>query len=580
MIRKLEVENFKRFRKATFDLDDRLVIVGPNNCGKTTFLQAISLWAEAWRRWSEDEDASRWLRDGVGAEVRTSEHGYVMTSVADLRSVSVLDFAELWHNKNVRDPVVLEMHTRDWRVALELRFRNSSEIAACPAGTVPAKELHACVRRPLSIVHVPSALRIEDDEAELAENVLPHRLSSGRGASVLRNMLLHLSSNDWRTLDDGIRSLFGYAIIRPSKSDPLRVYYRHSEADNLLEVSCAGSGFLQVLLLYSSLLYRRSNVVLVDEPDMHLHRLLQNEVYSYLDRITGLLPDKDSSNQARHSPERRNQLIVSTHSDVLVDNVDPARLRSMTATELIGVRGKVLKDALRFVTNSQVHTALAEGRILYVEGDTDVPILRAWAKTIGHRLLSFLERPFVEHTAEREEKAFAQRHYRALAIIVPSLSGIELRDRNRGGLSRNNRDKAFQQTPPRIYWQRYEIENYLVHGDAILRLVERRGGKAARTRADAHIERTWPRMVVEEPFEDNPFHEAKGKGIIAPVMESAGLPWNDRECVAIAEEMTAAEVHPEVKEKLDQIATKLDWHNGVRTNPDRTKTSLQPEGGP
>ena len=58
MIRKLEVRNFKRFRDATFELDDQLVIVGSNNCGKTTVLQAIALWAEAWGHWSQDAAAS------------------------------------------------------------------------------------------------------------------------------------------------------------------------------------------------------------------------------------------------------------------------------------------------------------------------------------------------------------------------------------------------------------------------------------------------------------------------------------------------------------------------------------------
>ena len=560
MIRKLEVRNFKRFKAASFDLDDRLVIVGPNNCGKTTLLQAISLWAEAWWYWSDDEGASRWLREDGSAPVRTSENGYVTTTVDTVRSVSVLDFADLWYNKVVQEPVVLEMHTTEWRVALELHFRTSATLAVRPADTVPAKELRACARRPLAPVYISSALRIEDDEAELADHILPIRLSRGHGASVLRNMLLRLSESGdaWDALVNSIQSMFGYAVSRPSRGDPLRVYYRHSESDALLEIACAGSGFIQVLLLFSSLLYSRANIILVDEPDMHLHRLLQNEVYGQLDRATHLLLSRNYRGQASHPRRERDQLIVSTHSDVLVDEVDMDRLRSVTNTGLLDVQDKrVLKRTLRVVSNSDIHTALVVGRILYVEGKTDVPILRAWAKAIGHPMLSFLEKPFVVPTAKKEGREFAKTHYRALHTLVPSLRGIELRDRNNKDISQNARDEAMRSTPPRTYWHRYEIENYLLHPDAIMRVVVRRGGNKAKTRAEEHLEGNWPPVVIKYPLEDNLFFDNKGKGIIAKVMESAGLSWRDRECVEIAEEMTAAEVHPDVEKKLDELAAEL-----------------------
>ena len=560
MIRKLEVRNFKRFKSASFDLDDRLVIVGPNNCGKTTLLQAISLWAEVWWHWSKDEAAAGWLREDGSAPVRTSENGYATNTVDTVRSVSVLDFADLWYNKVVQEPVVLEMHTTEWHVALELHFRTSATLAVRPADAVPAKELRACLRGPLAPVYISSALRIEDNEAELADHILPIRLSCGRGASVLKNMLLRLSeSNDaWDALVRSIHSLFGYTLSRPSRGDPLRVYYRHSETDALLEIACAGSGFLQVLLLFASLLYGRANVVLVDEPDMHLHRLLQNEVYTQLDRAPNLLLGKNSCDQARHPHKERGQLMVSTHSDVLVDEVDMDRLRSVTNTGLLEVRKpSVLKDALRVVTNSHIHTALVVGRVLYVEGKTDVPILRAWAKAIGHPMLSFLEKPFAVHTAKKDGGAFAQKHYRALHTVVPSLRGIELRDRNSQDIEQSTRDEAMRLTPPRTYWHRYEIENYLLHPDAILRVVARREGSKAKARAEKHFEGNWPRVVIDDPLENSHFLDTKGKGIIANVMESAGVPWRDRECVEIAEEMTATEVHPDVEKKLDELAVEL-----------------------
>lgn len=43
----LEIENFKQFgERQRIELDHPTVLIGPNNCGKTTALQAIALWSE------------------------------------------------------------------------------------------------------------------------------------------------------------------------------------------------------------------------------------------------------------------------------------------------------------------------------------------------------------------------------------------------------------------------------------------------------------------------------------------------------------------------------------------------------
>lgn len=44
----LEIENFKRFGdKQRIELDHPAVLIGPNNCGKTSAIQALALWSQA-----------------------------------------------------------------------------------------------------------------------------------------------------------------------------------------------------------------------------------------------------------------------------------------------------------------------------------------------------------------------------------------------------------------------------------------------------------------------------------------------------------------------------------------------------
>jgi len=55
----LEIENFKTFGdKQRIDLEHPAVIIGPNNCGKTSVIQALALWSQAVKTWYEARKSS------------------------------------------------------------------------------------------------------------------------------------------------------------------------------------------------------------------------------------------------------------------------------------------------------------------------------------------------------------------------------------------------------------------------------------------------------------------------------------------------------------------------------------------
>ena len=51
MLTKLTVRNFKALEEAEVPLGQNVVLVGPNNAGKTTALQALALWQTGLREW-------------------------------------------------------------------------------------------------------------------------------------------------------------------------------------------------------------------------------------------------------------------------------------------------------------------------------------------------------------------------------------------------------------------------------------------------------------------------------------------------------------------------------------------------
>ena len=53
MLTRLRARNFKRFDSLDIELGQSVVLIGPNNSGKTSALQALALWEIGLRRWNE-----------------------------------------------------------------------------------------------------------------------------------------------------------------------------------------------------------------------------------------------------------------------------------------------------------------------------------------------------------------------------------------------------------------------------------------------------------------------------------------------------------------------------------------------
>ena len=109
----------------------------------------------------------------------------------------------------------------------------------------------------------------------------------------------------------------------------------------------------------------------------------------------------------------------------------------------------------------------------------------------------------------------------------------------------------------RVFWSRYEIENYLIHPEAILRFVSRSLGDEEAEKVKKYMEGYLPPVLFEKPFEATAADRAKGKVTIAEVLTSAGVEIGESEYYGVAGAMTPDEIHPDVIEMLDQIEDQL-----------------------
>jgi hypothetical protein len=379
-------------------------------------------------------------------------------------------------------------------------------------------------------------------------------LGQAKPGEVLRNLLVeaHKSEQAWTELETSIRRLFGYELIPPDATGPdILAEYTARPGATRLDIASAGSGFQQVLMLLTFLYTRPASVLLVDEPDAHLHVILQDAIYGELRAV---------------ATKQNSQLILATHSEVIINSVDPTELCVMLATPrplAQGEQGRLIKS-LKVLTNTDIMVAAEAPGVLYLENYTDLEILREWARILNHPVYKSLAvnlfwKPAVIETRPGASGISARDHYDALKLVRADIPGLLLVD--------GDAHRDIQPTPitgqglQRLRWRRYEIENYLLHPDALARYVEKvvGGPEAARIHLEdlrRHFEQTYPAAFLQDPFGDYPYlMRSKARtDLLPPALAAAGLPGIPyTRYHEIAAVMKPEEIHPEVQEKLDAV---------------------------
>jgi len=549
MIRRVAVSRFKKFRHLEFDLEEQALIAGPNNSGKSTLLQALAIWAEL---------GEIWLRSNVelGRQDYQSLHRVEVT-VATFRTLAVSSFDELWHNQNTREPITITVSADDWNVGFELSYQDATIATVGPVTDISIPDLEAYAKNPPKALYVPSLSGLDIEEPEYSEGVVATRLAHGKGGMVLRNMVQAASRDGakWSTLQSTVKSFFGFELSMPSGVDPITARYRHSARDHWYDLLNGASGFLQTVLVQSALLHSDATLLLVDEPDAHLHALLKAKMYRLI---------------REHCDENECQVLIATHSGRLIEEAASEKgekLFLVTANELRPVRRQDAEQ-LSTIPSEQIVLAETTQRVLYLEGKTDIDILREWAKALGHPVRQYLETGFWVPTAEEKGRAFAKKHYRALKAQVPALRALEVCDRNGAKgehwnglrLGQLRIEEGRRSTPEGmkvVYWTRYETENYLIHPSAILRFSSLMLGETAEERAREYMEEYLPRALIERPFETTDTDQIKGKTTVSRIMSAAGLELAESDYHRLAAVMSPNEIHPDVVAMLDEIAAQL-----------------------
>ena len=556
MIRLVTLKGFKRFGEVNFPIPGHVVLAGPNNTGKTTLLQAIAAWQLGFQQWQQ-----------LGKSTR-SGHGYAFQDLERLSfsPVAVRSFEFLWKNRQRAQSFEIGIQVDGLPlVTLEFRFKAAGLMQVRPKEDVPSEAL-SDPRLAIKTTFIPAMSGLARIEQRLADpEAIDSALAQGRPGEVLRN-LLYLAHQDeaaWRTLNAAMHRLFSCRLEVPRRGQELICEYRQGDSVDapLFDVASAGSGFLQVLLLLTLLLTQHRTpghgvaVMLIDEPDAHLHMLLQRSIYAELRQLAA---------------QRQAQLIVATHSEMIVNNVDARELYLMYGTPRLLSNiaelqeRKLLVDSLGVLTHSDILEADGARGVLYTEDFTDIDILRAFAGVLNDEAaIQLLTRDLLTKSTRAPlpdglGEFSPQSHWEMLKLAAPNLPALELLD---GDNQKNRAPDVVSGTAEKMQslrWRRYEIESYLIAAAPLQRFIELRLGGVQL--AAVAIERLRAQLVFLDGKDESDrlvktFFESEriSKTLLPELIQLAGIDAPKRQYFEIAAQFRPGEVHPEIIERLNQI---------------------------
>ena len=278
-----------------------IVLAGPNNTGKTTMLQAVAAWSLALNRWKQLKDYQRHGR------------GYRKAPIARQAffAVPLRTFDLLWNERQYAGSIEIEIQSVEgWTVPVEFIADSTEQVYVRPKSSVDPATID---RAELRAVYVPSMTGLSTDEPVYQRPKQDQLLGQGKSGDIIRNLLVEAhQSGAWEAIQDAIRRLFGYELLPPDATgaDIIAEYREHMLAPRL-DIASAGSGFQQVLMLLTFLHTRPASVLLLDEPDAHLHVMLQGAIYGELRSVAA---------------KQRSQLIIATHSEVIINFTEPREI--------------------------------------------------------------------------------------------------------------------------------------------------------------------------------------------------------------------------------------------------------------
>ena len=332
-ISEFHVVNFKLFKDVKVLFHPELcVFTGVNNSGKTTLLEALALWHECF---------TKLIRPAQGSTGNYQRGQYVLGNTQikyfpfeQINSVRCPNFEDMFHQRNRKNRIELSAIFNNNSTLIEVRFIISEsgmnyKIELANFTKYNFLEFNLFFTKfpnPVGFFYASPIAAIQQIEAFSTQPQVSEAIVNRVSASVLRNRLYALyRHNDpsifQRFLDDLSFVLYDnrqkiemFTTSDIQKDTRVVINVRLHARDTEKDIALLGSGTIQIIEILLNLYHTNSvdkdmNIILLDEPDSHIHRDIQSRLLKVLTKFS-----------------KGNQIFITTHNEALIRSADISNL--------------------------------------------------------------------------------------------------------------------------------------------------------------------------------------------------------------------------------------------------------------
>jgi len=461
-IKQIHLKRFRQFKDSIVEAGEFNLLVGPNNSGKTSILYAVRAFFLLM--------SGHVFLEGSPPEARY--HRRFLSSAEEIAPTP--DIRELWYHKQAGNPITISITFEDdvvFTLVLRQQFGQihvSTE--RLPVG-LTSNKVASYLDTPVAFIPGLVGVLVNEPYATTARrNALA---AEGRYSEIFRSSLQQLYSRTPTaivTINDWLKGLFDIHVTNIAFDEDSDEYVtvKYQQDSNEYDVVSSGAGLQQVIQMLTYLYLSQPKVLLIDEPDAHLHSRLQAKLGELFRRVAA---DLDA------------QVFLSTHSLDLIDTfsteevivIDPTRSTLAPLGDNVDLVS-TLVDA-DIIEVSALSRLLSSRKLVVIE-DKDQSILRAFDKAIGSQLFSSSSTAYVL-------PAKGVGNFRALADLGQvleqlvdkkfDLTFIQDRDGLPDFIVTSYLNSQDTQGVKAELLERHEVESYLLEPDLIARAAENSG---------------------------------------------------------------------------------------------------------
>lgn len=293
-IESISIKRFKQLAAFQLDLKDTTVLIGANNAGKSSALQALHFAVSVAQTAKLIGDGVNWAKDKFQVSFNPTQLLY--SPVADVLSLA--------HGGQLQEPQESQIEicvkcTNGTSSIVSVRRGRNRNIAVVVEGRKLGERLMD-LTNPFTI-YAPGLAGIAKEERYQSPGVVRRIVARGDANLVLRNVLLMLKDSEnteardraeqfalgklkpeemqtwkgpWQRFREGMKKLFQEIDFEikfdQARDEHIEVFFTRPGKPRL-PIDAAGTSILQASQILAYITLFRPSVLILDEPDSHLH---------------------------------------------------------------------------------------------------------------------------------------------------------------------------------------------------------------------------------------------------------------------------------------------------------------------